>query len=237
MGCAVRSHRPGVHPCVLMLSNNPECTIFVFMVVAFSVPVRARRLSIQLMQALLTCSGDATVRLWGVKNGACLRTFSGHGASVLRARFNASGTVVISAGSDGLIKSWNTHSGQCLSTLEAHDGKIWALDVAEGEDECVLSGSDNGSLALWVSNSAALQEQDRALTDDKIQQQQVRSYPPRLSSLALHDPGHLPCLQVKLLPPVCSPAQALLQLLESAGTPEGNCHEAVLESRKTCNQS
>jgi U3 small nucleolar RNA-associated protein 13 len=127
------------------------------------------------MQAVLTCSGDSTIKLWGAKDGTCLRTFSGHSASVLKARFSTNGTVVLSASADGLIKSWSTHSGRCLSTLTAHDGKVWALEVAATESECVLSGSDTGSLALWASQSAEAEEEERAQTEECVQQKQVIS--------------------------------------------------------------
>jgi U3 small nucleolar RNA-associated protein 13 len=45
-------------------------------------------------QCVLTGSGDATVRLWQLTDGACLKTFEGHGASVLRAAFISAGTQV-----------------------------------------------------------------------------------------------------------------------------------------------
>ena len=125
------------------------------------------------MQAVLTCAGDSTIKLWGVKDGSCLRTFSGHSASVLKARFCAAGAVVLSASGDGLIKSWSTHSGQCLSTLAAHDGNVWALVVAATESECVLSGSDSGSLALWAVNSAQAEEEERLQAEEVMHQQQV----------------------------------------------------------------
>ena len=43
-------------------------------------------------QALLTGSGDATLRLWSLADGSCLRTFEGHSASVLRVAFLSAGT-------------------------------------------------------------------------------------------------------------------------------------------------
>lgn len=45
-------------------------------------------------QCVLTGSGDATIRLWALADGSCLRTFEGHGASVLRASFISAGTQV-----------------------------------------------------------------------------------------------------------------------------------------------
>ena len=45
-------------------------------------------------QCVLTGSGDATIRLWALADGSCLRTFEGHGASVLRSAFVSAGTQV-----------------------------------------------------------------------------------------------------------------------------------------------
>ena len=45
-------------------------------------------------QVVATASGDATLRLWSLADGAALRTFQGHGASVLRVSFVASGAQV-----------------------------------------------------------------------------------------------------------------------------------------------
>ena len=46
------------------------------------------------MQVLATASGDKTVRLWSLADGACLRTFEGHSASALRCCFLSAGTQV-----------------------------------------------------------------------------------------------------------------------------------------------
>ena len=45
-------------------------------------------------QCVLTGSGDATIRLWALTDGSCLKTFEGHSASVLRASFITYGTQV-----------------------------------------------------------------------------------------------------------------------------------------------
>jgi WD40 repeat protein len=50
------------------------------------------------------------VRLWSLVDGACLRTFEGHLASVLRVDFLSSGAQLLSAGADGLIKLWGVRS-------------------------------------------------------------------------------------------------------------------------------
>lgn len=128
------------------------------------------------MQAVLTASGDATLRVWSVKDGSCIRTFVGHGSSVLRARFCAMGTKVVSSGSDGLMKVWNFHTGHCLSTVEAHEGKAWALDIGGENKAFAVSGADDGSLVLWGDASKGQAATLRQEHEKNIQEHQVRIY-------------------------------------------------------------
>jgi WD40 repeat protein len=55
---------------------------------------------VPLFQAVLTASGDKTVRIWSLADGTCLKTFEGHTASVLRATFLSRGTQIVSAGQE-----------------------------------------------------------------------------------------------------------------------------------------
>lgn len=125
------------------------------------------------MQALLTASADATVRLWAIKDGACLKTFSGHGSAVLQARFLSLGTQLVSTGSDGLLKLWSVATGEEVSTAEAHDDKAWTLDVATGGEAALLTGGADGSVALWADCTRVDQARAAAATEAQLQQQQV----------------------------------------------------------------
>lgn len=55
-------------------------------------------LSTPLRQVVISASGDKTLKLWSLKDGACLRTFEGHGAGVLRCRFATAGQQALSTG-------------------------------------------------------------------------------------------------------------------------------------------
>lgn len=70
------------------------------------------------LQAVLTAGADATLRLWAVRDGTCVRTFSGLGAAALRARFVSLGTQILSTGGDGLLKIWNVASGALQSRCD-----------------------------------------------------------------------------------------------------------------------
>ena len=47
-----------------------------------------------LEQIVATASGDKTLRLWSIKDGACLRTLQGHNASVLKLHYLGNGLQV-----------------------------------------------------------------------------------------------------------------------------------------------
>lgn len=49
-------------------------------------------------QAVLTASGDRTIKIWALTDGSCLKTFEGHTASVLKCSFITRGTQLISTG-------------------------------------------------------------------------------------------------------------------------------------------
>jgi U3 small nucleolar RNA-associated protein 13 len=135
----------------------------------------------------MTTSGDATIRIWSVKDGSCLRTMPGHGASVLRALFSHVGTRIISAGSDGLVKVWSLATGECQGTIEAHDDKIWALDVGGDDGEFLISGGGDGSLVLWADCTQVDAEQARHEEETRLHAQQVGSFFCKISAmLAFH---------------------------------------------------
>ena len=48
-------------------------------------------------RALVTSSGDRTLKLWSLQDGSCQRTFEGHLASVLQVSFLSAGQQVLSA--------------------------------------------------------------------------------------------------------------------------------------------
>lgn len=57
-------------------------------------------------------AADRTVRLWSVTTMACLKTFEGHTASVLRVAFVRAGMQMMTSGADGLVKLWNIRDNE-----------------------------------------------------------------------------------------------------------------------------
>lgn len=45
-------------------------------------------------KAIVTSSGDKTIKLWSLVDGSCMRTFEGHSAPVLKVSFVTNGLQV-----------------------------------------------------------------------------------------------------------------------------------------------
>ena len=75
----------------------------------------------------LSESGDATLRLWRVPTGECLRTFAGHTDGVLAVAFIPDGRMPLSGGWDKTIRVWDVESGDCLQMWSLQDNRVLAL--------------------------------------------------------------------------------------------------------------
>ncbi|PWN45755.1 WD40 repeat-like protein [Ceraceosorus guamensis] len=98
--------------------------------------------------AFITASGDRTIRMWSLKDFACVKTFEGHTNGVLRVDFmDQKGMQIVSTASDGLIKVWNVKDEACVTTLDGHDERVWGLGVRR-DGEIVSAGADS-RICFW----------------------------------------------------------------------------------------
>ncbi len=67
-------------------------------------------------QRLLSLGSDRAVRIWDTSSGALLATMDGHAAAVYDARFDPTGTLVVTAADDG-TRVWDASSGALLTVL------------------------------------------------------------------------------------------------------------------------
>ena len=98
-------------------------------------------------KVVVSASSDRTVRIWNLKNGACLNVFEGHLAACLKADFIFLGTFLATSGADGLIKLWNIKTGENTATIEKHEGKIWAMEIDKLNNR-IISGGTDGQLIV-----------------------------------------------------------------------------------------
>lgn len=72
-------------------------------------------------------SRDATLRLWSVPEGRCLRVLIGHLAAVRCVQYD--GKLIVSGAYDYFVKVWNPDTGDCLHTLAGHTNRVYSLQV------------------------------------------------------------------------------------------------------------
>ncbi|XP_053816647.1 F-box/WD repeat-containing protein 10-like isoform X1 [Vidua chalybeata] len=101
---------------------------------------------------LLSCSSlELSIRCWNIHSGACVRTFTGHYASITC--LHSHQEHFVSGAGDGMVKAvWSLKSGKCLRTL-MHSSPVWAVRM---DGTHVVSGGHRGLVKVWSAETGAL---------------------------------------------------------------------------------
>lgn len=91
---------------------------------------------------------DATVKIWNIDTGECIRTLSGHQKGVRSLAFDSQ--KLITGGLDSTVKVWNYHNGDCISTYRGHDDAVTSVDFC---DKTIVSGSADCTVKVWHVDS------------------------------------------------------------------------------------
>ncbi|RXW15383.1 hypothetical protein EST38_g10472 [Candolleomyces aberdarensis] len=93
---------------------------------------------------IVSCSKDASIRVWDRKTLTLSRVLRGHEGPV-----NAIGLQhdrVVSASGDGKLILWDTTNGERIRTFEGHDR---GLACIEFKDNFIVSGSNDDKIKVW----------------------------------------------------------------------------------------
>ena len=74
---------------------------------------------------------------------------SGHKGAILDLQWARDSRTVFSASADMTIASWDLETGERIRRHVGHEGVINCLDIGKRGEELLLSGSDDGSYAVW----------------------------------------------------------------------------------------
>ena len=104
-----------------------------------------------------SCSTDGLIRIWDSGTGQCLRTLVDEDRKgVTGVRFVPNGRYVLGWSLDGAVRLWRVGEGRCVKTYAGHKagefgvgGAISKYLVRDGEEACVLSGSEDGGVFAW----------------------------------------------------------------------------------------
>jgi WD40 repeat protein/tRNA A-37 threonylcarbamoyl transferase component Bud32 len=88
-----------------------------------------------------------SLRLWDVKTGQNLQTFSGHTGSIWDVAFLPDGKSLVSASADGTVRRWDVDTGQEIQRL---DHPMTVPSLALSADGCrLVTGCHDGKMRLW----------------------------------------------------------------------------------------
>ncbi|RDW65563.1 E3 ubiquitin ligase complex SCF subunit sconB [Coleophoma crateriformis] len=93
---------------------------------------------------LATGSYDATIKIWDIETGECIRTLRGHTSGLRTLQFDD--TKLISGSLDNTVRVWNWRTGECLSTYGGHTRGIIGIHF---EGNVLASGSMDSTIRIW----------------------------------------------------------------------------------------
>lgn len=99
-------------------------------------------------QILASGSLDKTVKLWHLKTGDLIHTFSDHQQGVLCLTLSPDSKWLASGGFDQMIKVWNLETGELSHTLTGHNGSVRSL-VITPDSQTLISASFDQTIKLW----------------------------------------------------------------------------------------
>jgi WD40 repeat protein len=99
---------------------------------------------------LLTCSADATVRIWDIAKSRTSLTFDGHQHAVYCAEFFPQETLVLSGGYDDRLIVWNAHSGEVVWSQKLLRAALVCLAISP-EGNYITLGFATGEIVIWKS--------------------------------------------------------------------------------------
>jgi WD40 repeat protein len=107
---------------------------------------------------LASGSVDNTIKLWEVKTGKCLRTFTRPRGMLSRTgvvstiSHSPDGQFVASGDSDGTVELWHTGTGERLPALVAHRAGVRSVCFSP-DGKLLASSGDDGTVILWDMES------------------------------------------------------------------------------------
>ncbi len=88
-----------------------------------------------------------TIKIWDIKTGKCLNTFSGHNDFVNSTIISPDGKPIISGGDDKKIKVFDFKTGKCINTFENHTGSVTSLAITR-DSRYIVSGSLDNTIKI-----------------------------------------------------------------------------------------
>lgn len=104
---------------------------------------------------ILSCSADATLKIWDLASAECIKTMYGHTKVVndldyhpLLFKMYSITTNLISCSGDGTIRLWNTSDNKPKTTIYAHQSAVYRCLFAP-DGNTIISCSEDKTIRTW----------------------------------------------------------------------------------------
>ncbi|MFY7806812.1 MAG: WD40 repeat domain-containing protein [Limnoraphis robusta] len=99
-------------------------------------------------QYLASASYDGTIKIWNLKTGQLLHSFSGHTDAIETLTISPDNKILISGGWDNRIRVWNLETGELIRTLKGHGEDVKTVAISS-DGKWLASGSVDQTIKLW----------------------------------------------------------------------------------------
>jgi F-box and WD-40 domain protein 1/11 len=90
---------------------------------------------------IISCSKDATIKVWDRETGTCIRTLRGHRGPVNAVQLR--GNFLVSASGDGVAKLWNLETGVSIKDFPSEDRGLAAVEFSDDAKYVLAGGNDH----------------------------------------------------------------------------------------------
>lgn len=97
---------------------------------------------------IISCSEDATIKVWDYESGDFEKTLKGHTDAVQDVTFDHTGKLLASCSADMSIRLWDFTSYECVRTLQGHDHNVSSVCFMPSGD-FILSASRDKTIKMW----------------------------------------------------------------------------------------
>ena len=105
---------------------------------------------------LLSGSSDMTIKLWDVKSGREIRTFSGHNGLVVGIVFDPNNVNFYSCGWDAKIIKWHIMNDKPIVVMENHGEEVNSIAISLDGKYLATGNWRNGTIKLWNPSNGLL---------------------------------------------------------------------------------
>ncbi|KAJ5935365.1 hypothetical protein N7466_004912 [Penicillium verhagenii] len=143
---------------------------------------------------IITASGDRMIKVWNIRNGACLKTLMGHEKGI--ACVQSDGRRIISGSNDNSVRIYDHISGAQVAVLKGHDNLVRTVQAGFGDppgaDETLKQEAQDVENAFWKAQ--------REGTAVGLSARDMRRAGHTSNTAGSRDPRHITAIGAKIPP-------------------------------------